>query len=797
MVGNEGEQVNSKILTILGLDIVKEQIGQYIVSAQGQEELSHMLPINDSKMIQTLLEETKDAMDIDRLRGGIPIPKIENVRPHMKRIEIGADLNGLELAQVARVLTTTSEMVQFFERLKESEIELIKLYGWSEKLIVLTELTQQLNQSVEDDGRILDKASIGLATIRQSIRRSERTIREQLDEMVRGKNSKYLSDTIVTMRNERYVIPVKSEYKNIFGGVVHDQSSSGQTLFIEPKQIVELNNRLRQQQIAERTEIERILAELSAALVPFRKDILHNSYVIGKLDFFNAKAQYAKEHQASIPQINVDNHIYFKQARHPLINPSQVVPNDIIIGKEYQSVVITGPNTGGKTITLKTLGLLQLMGQSGLPIPVGEDSQMGIFDEIFADIGDEQSIEQSLSTFSSHMTNIVSVLRKVTEKSLVLFDELGAGTDPQEGAALAIAILDYLASKKAYVMATTHYPELKIYGYNRVGTINASMEFDIETLSPTYRLLIGVPGRSNAFEISRRLGLDLLVIEEAKYIMDGESQEINGMIADLENQRKMAETEYLEVRHYVDESQKLHTELKAAYTYFFEEREKELGKARQKANQLINQAQEEAEKIVSDIREMQKLSQKSSRIKEHQLIDAKSKLAELHYSEKSHLKKNKVLKKAREQKKLSVGDEVIVETYGQRGTLVKKMQENRWQVQLGILKMTVKEEEMTPVAPPKEVPQRVVAIRSTETSHVPNQLDLRGKRYEEALTEVDQYIDAALLAGYPQVTIVHGKGTGALRSGITEYLKNHRSVNQFEFAPSNQGGNGATIVKFQ
>lgn len=789
--------MNSKILTILGLDIVKEQIGQYIVSAQGQEELSQMLPINDPKIIQTLLEETKDAMDINRLRGGIPIPKIENVRPHMKRIEIGADLNGLELAQVARVLVTVSEMVRFFNQLKESDIGLIKLYGWSEKLIILNELTRRLNQSVEEDGRIVDEASIELTSIRQSIRRSERTIREQLDEMVRGKNSKYLSDTIVTIRNERYVIPVKSEYKNIFGGVVHDQSSSGQTLFIEPRQIVELNNRLRQQQIAERTEIERILSELSAALVPFRKDILHNSYVIGKLDFFNAKAQYAKEHRASIPKINVDNHIYFKQARHPLIDSNQVVPNDIVIGKEYQSVVITGPNTGGKTITLKTLGLLQLMGQSGIPVLAGEDSQMGIFDEIFADIGDEQSIEQSLSTFSSHMTNIVSVLKKVTDKSLVLFDELGAGTDPQEGAALAIAILDYLSNKKAYVMATTHYPELKIYGYNRVGTINASMEFDIETLSPTYRLLIGVPGRSNAFEISKRLGLDLSVIEEAKYIMDGESQEINGMIADLENQRKMVETEYLEIRHYVDESQKLHAELKTAYTYFFEEREKELGKARKKANQLITQAQEEAEKIVSDIREMQKSVKNSDKIKEHQLIDAKSKLAELHYSEEKHLKKNKVLKKAREQKKLSVGDEVLVETYGQRGTLVKKIQGNQWQVQLGILKMTVNTEDMTPIASSKETVQRVVSIRSSETSHVPNQLDLRGKRYEEALAEVDQYIDAALLAGYPQVTIVHGKGTGVLRTGITDYLKNHRSINQFAFAPSNQGGNGATIVTFK
>lgn len=787
--------MNKKILDVLAFDQVKQLVGQYLVTAQGKEELAQLAPSADAQQISTWLAETEDALKVQRLRGGIPVPKIENIRPQMKRIEIGADLNGLELAQVGRVLVTANELKRFFEDLSDSEIEFERLYEWEKQLVTLPTLSRRLKEAVDEDGRLTDEASPELRVIRQNIRRSERTIRETLDSLVRGGNAKYLSDTIVTMRNERYVIPVKQEYRGVFGGVVHDQSSSGQTLFIEPKQVVDQNNRLRQHQIAERTEIERILAELSAELAPYQREILHNAYVIGMMDFMNAKARFGKELQAIVPAINTDNHVVFKQARHPLIDQEKVVPNDIAIGEDYQAVVITGPNTGGKTITLKTLGLLQIMGQSGLPILVDEESQMGIFQEIFADIGDEQSIEQSLSTFSSHMTTIVDVLKKVDHTSLVLFDELGAGTDPQEGAALAIAILDELGARSAYVMATTHYPELKVYGYNRANTINASMEFDVDTLSPTYRLLIGVPGRSNAFEISKRLGLDTQIIEQAKQIMDGESQDLNEMIADLENWRKMTETEYLEMRHYVEEAERLQKELKQAYNFFFEEREAELAKARKKANQIVEKAKEESEKIISDIRNMQ-LSSGQSHVKEHELIAARTKLSDLHQEE--HLQKNKVLQKAKAAKTLKVGDEVLVTSYGQRGTLIKKMGQSQWQVQLGILKMTLPESDLQPAAPVKEPVQRVVhTVRSAESSHVPNQLDLRGKRYEEALNEVDQYLDAAILAGYPQVTIVHGKGTGALRQGITEYLKNHRSVKSFEFAPANQGGNGATIVKFK
>lgn len=786
--------MNERILKTLEFEQVKTMIQQHLTTEQGEEEISQLTPSNDEDTIQAWLDETEDGMKVQRLRGGLPIPKLNNIKPHMKRIEIGANLNGLELAEVSRVLSTTSELVRFIEDLKDSELEFQRLYFWEEQLTTLPELSGKLRRSVEEDGRVRDEASTELRTIRSQIRRSEQTIREQLDGLIRGKNAKYLSDSLITMRNDRYVIPVKQEYRGIFGGVVHDQSASGQTLFMEPKQIVELNNRLRQQQIAERTEIERILAELSAELVAPRKDILHNAYVLGRFDLMNAKARFAKNLKAVVPAINQDNQVYFKQARHPLLDQDKAVANDLMIGQDFQAVVITGPNTGGKTISLKTLGLLQLMGQAGFPLPVGEESEMGIFDEVFADIGDEQSIEQSLSTFSSHMTNIVSILDKIDEHSLVLFDELGAGTDPQEGAALAIAILDAVGAKSSYVMATTHYPELKIYGYNRPNTINASMEFDVDTLSPTYRLLIGVPGRSNAFEISRRLGLDSTVIDSAKQIIDEESQDLNDMISDLENQRKATETEYLEIRHYVDESEKLYRDLKNAYSYFFDEREKEMEKARKEANKIIGEAEENAEKIIKDIRQMQLEGQGS--VKEHQLIDARSQLADLKQDEQ--LKKNKVLQKAKAKKQFKPNDEVIVETYGQRGTLIQKVGNNDWQVQLGILKMTVSEEDMTLTTPIEEPKQQVITgIQRGAGAQVKPELDLRGKRYEEALAEVDHYIDAALLANFAQVRIIHGKGTGALRKGITDYLKNHRNVKSFEFAPANQGGSGATVVTFK
>lgn len=787
--------MNKKILQTLEFSKIIQAIANFAASDLGKEQVLTLSPSIDKNEIELWQDETEDGTRILKLRGHMPIPKLQNVRPHLKRLDIGASLNGLEIAQIGKILRTTSEMNRFFENLKETGIEMNRLYELAENFVTTPTLNQVIRETVDEDGRVMDDASPALKGIRIGIKRGENTVREKLDGIVRGKSAQYLSDAIITIRNDRYVIPVKQEYRSHFGGVVHDQSSTGQTLFVEPQSVVELNNRLRQLQIEERREIDRILAEISNEIAPFSKDILNNMFLLGKLDFIGAKASYAKSISANRPVIHEQNEVRLLSARHPLLDQANVVANDILIGGENQAVIITGPNTGGKTIILKTLGLLQLMGQAGLQLPVAQDSQIGLFTEIFADIGDEQSIEQSLSTFSSHMTNIVSILERVDEKSLIIFDELGAGTDPQEGAALAIAILDKIGAIGSYVMVTSHYPELKAYGYNRPQTINASMEFDVDTLSPTYRLLIGVPGRSNAFEISKRLGLDSDIIDSARQLIDGESQNLNEMIADLENRRKMAETEYLEVRHYVDEAEQLHADLQTAVQQFYAEREELMRKAREKANNLVEETEENADQIIKELRKKQIQGQYEG-VKEHEFIDAKTQLSGLKQEEA--LAKNKVLKKAKAKQVMKPGDDVIVQSFGQKGILMEKVDKNHWVVQMGMLKMKLKESDLTLTAPEKEPSRKMIAsVRSESNNHVSPQLDLRGERYENALAELDRYLDAALLANYPQVTIVHGKGTGAIRQGVTDALKKHRSIKSFRYAPPNQGGNGATIVEFK
>lgn len=795
-INEEVNTINKKIFKTLEFDKIIKTMTHFTASELGKEQVLELKPAITMSEIETMQNETEDGATILRLRGGMPIPKLHNVKPHLKRLQIGASLNGLEIAQIGRILKTTSEVFRFFETLKETGIELNTLYHLAANFITTPTLNQQIRETVEEDGHILDDASTTLRGIRTGIKRSETGIREKLDSLIRGKNAQYLTDAVVTMRNDRYVIPVKPEHRGRFGGVVHDQSSTGQTLFIEPQAVVDLNNRLRQLQIEERQEIDRILAELSNEIAPYANEIINNMFLLGKLDFIGAKASYGKSITATRPLISETNEVNLLSARHPMLNSETVVANDILIGGENQAVIITGPNTGGKTIILKTLGLLQLMGQSGLQLPVAEGSQMGLFTEIFADIGDEQSIEQSLSTFSSHMTNIVSILDSIDEKSLVIFDELGAGTDPQEGAALAIAILDKIGTIGSYVMVTSHYPELKAYGYNRPSTINASMEFNVDTLSPTYRLLIGVPGRSNAFEISKRLGLSNDVIESARQLIDAESQDLNEMITDLENRRKMAETEYLEVRYHLDEAEQLHADLQTAVQQFYNEREGLLKKAREKANTIVEETEGKANQIIKDLRKKQLQEPYGNNVKEHELIDAKSSLAQMHHEES--LAKNKVLKKAKLDQSFKIGDDVQVMSFGQKGVLLEKADKNHWVVQMGMLKMKIKESDIKLTTPEKEPTRRMAtAIRSASNSHVSPQLDLRGERYENALADLDKYLDAALLANYPQVTIVHGKGTGALRTGVTEALKKHRSIKSFHYAPNNQGGNGATIVEFK
>jgi DNA mismatch repair protein MutS2 len=641
---------------------------------------------------------------------------------------------------------------------------------------------------------VLDGASDQLRGIRQKLRSTESRIREKLESLIRSSSAqKMLSDAIVTIRNERFVIPVKQEYRSAYGGIVHDQSSSGATLFIEPQAIVTLNNELQEAKVKEKQEIERILIALTVQVAEVANELRQNVYLLGELDFMFAKGRYSHELKASKPKMNDRGYIKLVKAKHPLIAQEAVVANDIELGDQYTSIVITGPNTGGKTVTLKTLGLFTLMAQAGLQIPALDGSEMAVFKHVFADIGDEQSIEQSLSTFSSHMVNIVDILQKVDHESLVLFDELGAGTDPQEGAALAISILDQVYEKGARVVATTHYPELKAYGYNREGVVNASVEFDIETLSPTYKLLIGVPGRSNAFEISKRLGLSAEVIERAKGYIGSETNKVENMIASLEDSRRQSEHELEEAEELRKEAQKLHKELQSQIIEFNEKRDKLYEKAEEKAQATVKAASEEAEKIISDLR---KMSQKNhALVKEHELIEARKRLEDAVPTLEKSKKKPAVPKK--QERTLQAGDEVKVLSWGQKGTLVERVSNNEWQVQMGIMKMKVKEKDLEYISSPKPVETKPLATVKGKDYHVNLELDLRGERYENALIRVEKYIDDALLANYPRVSIIHGKGTGALRKGVQEYLKNHRSVKNIRFGEASEGGSGVTVVEFK
>ncbi len=784
--------MNTKILTTLEYGKIRSVLQGLVNTAAGGELVAKLVPSSDPQRVQAALDETADGASILRLAGGIPVPQLENITAALRRVDIGAVLNGRELSQLGRVLRTVSAVDKFLNDLNE-RLELRRVYDLQKRLTALPALERRLVTAVDEDGRLTDEASPELHGIRQAIHRLEGEIRSRMENYTHGSSSKYLSDPIITIRDDRYVIPVKAEYRGQFGGVVHDQSASGQTLFIEPQAIVEMNNRLRQAQLEEQAEIERLLAALSGEVAPYTRELGANSQVLGHFDFINAKAKYAKQIKATEPEVSAANHVDLLEARHPLIDAHKVVPNTITIGADYQAIVVTGPNTGGKTITLKTLGLLQLMGQSGLFIPAEAGSVIGVYSNVFADIGDEQSIEQSLSTFSSHMKTIVEILDAMDDHALVLFDELGAGTDPQEGAALAIAILDAVGAAGAHVVASTHYPELKLYGYNTPGTINASMEFDAATLQPTYRLLIGVPGRSNAFDISQRLGLDPAIVGAAKGLIADDSHELNNMISDLESQRKAAETEYLETRRQLAEAEKLHADLSKAYEDFFTERERQMDKAKDDANAIVDKAQAKADKIIKNLRQMQLANQ--GNIKENRLIEAKTELKNLH-QEKAQ-PKNRILRQAKNKQALHRGDTVRVLSYDQTGELLKQVDDKHWEVQVGIMRMKLATKDLQKVQPEKpQAPKRRVTVVKG-ASGPGAKLDLRGQRYEEAMANLDQYIDAALLAGYAQVTIVHGLGTGAIRNGVTQYLQRNRQVKKFGFAPQNAGGSGATIVEFK
>jgi len=787
--------LQSRIFHVLEFNKVKEQLQKKVASSLGREKVANLIPSTQYEEVVKWQEATDEATTVLRLRGNVPLGGIFDVRPSVKRAEIGGTLSSNELLDVASTIYAARQVKQFIEQVVEDEdLQLPIITEHIEKLMPLPEVEQTIKMSIDENGTVLDGASDQLRGIRQKLRSTESRIREKLESLIRSSSAqKMLSDAIVTIRNERFVIPVKQEYRSAYGGIVHDQSSSGATLFIEPQAIVTLNNELQEAKVKEKQEIERILIALTVQVAEVANELRQNVYLLGELDFMFAKGRYSHELKASKPKMNDRGYIKLVKAKHPLITQEDVVANDIELGDQYTSIVITGPNTGGKTVTLKTLGLFTLMAQAGLQIPALDGSEMAVFKHVFADIGDEQSIEQSLSTFSSHMVNIVDILQKVDHESLVLFDELGAGTDPQEGAALAISILDQVYERGARVVATTHYPELKAYGYNREGVVNASVEFDIETLSPTYKLLIGVPGRSNAFEISKRLGLSAEVIERAKGYIGSETNKVENMIASLEDSRRQSEHELEEAEELRKEAQKLHKELQSQIIEFNEKRDKLYEKAEEKAQATVKAASEEAEKIISDLR---KMSQKNhALVKEHELIEARKRLEDAVPTLEKSKKKPAVPKK--QERTLQAGDEVKVLSWGQKGTLVERVSNNEWQVQMGIMKMKVKEKDLEYISSPKPVETKPLATVKGKDYHVNLELDLRGERYENALIRVEKYIDDALLANYPRVSIIHGKGTGALRKGVQEYLKNHRSVKNIRFGEASEGGSGVTVVEFK
>ena len=775
--------MNKKILDILEFDQIKAQLAQSLSTSQGQAEMANLSPISDKVRIQKWFDELSEFGTIVQENGPVPLSNTADLTEILRRIELDASLASQEFAKIKKVLRLANETRRFFEQAVNVSFPIL---GQTIDKFVDVSYLLGILQVIDAAGALSDTASDKLFTLRQNIKKGDAEVKKILAEIL-SKSQASLTESIITIRQGRPVLPVRSDSKNKIPGIVHDMSASGQTFYIEPNRVVQLNNDIAQKKIEEKNEVARILRELAEAIKPHIYDIRQNTWLIGQIDLINAKYRYQIAQKATVPQISDHKAIKLYAARHPLIDPKIVVANDLLFDQTLETIVITGPNTGGKTITLKTLGVAQLMAQSGLPILADLGSQVGIFTEIFADIGDEQSIAQSLSTFSSHMTNIVKILDQVDAKSLVLFDELGAGTDPKEGAALAISILDFLKTKHAKTLATTHYPELKAYGVESVGVENASMAFDLDNFRPTYRLVQGVPGRSNALEISRRLGLPSQILEEAAGFLTEDEHDVNVMIASLEQKNQEMTESARQIKSLEKDNQLLHHDLTRALENFNRDREKELNKARQEAQDIVKVAVEEADHILKNLQE-------KSLLKPHEIIDAKHQLGEL-APEIVDLSKNKVLKKAKAKRGLKPGVEVLVLSYNQRGNLIRLAKDGRWEVQMGLITTKLSEDEFEPIEPEETVKKtKTKAVKKTVTSNIKAQLDLRGVRYEEAQKMLDDYMDQALLANLHQITIVHGIGTGVIRDMVREYLQRSRHVKSYSYAPQNAGGSGASIV---
>ncbi|MFD2654550.1 endonuclease MutS2 [Gracilibacillus thailandensis] len=782
--------MNERILHVLEFHKIIDQLAEKAASSLGIEKIRKLKPSTDLDQVVNWQEETDEAYHVIRLKGNVPLGGISDIKPSVKRAVIGGILTTHECLDIASTIYGGKQLKLFIDKLEDIELPIIQ--SLADEIVPLNELEREIKSCIDDHGHMMDGASDKLRGLRSKIRTNENKVRDRLDHVTKTK-SKMLSDAIITIRNDRYVLPVKQEYRSSIGGIVHDQSASGQTLFMEPQSVVELNNQLQAARVEEKREIERILKDLSQRIAADEGFLIQNVEALAMIDFIFARAKLSHQMKASRPTMNNRGVIKMKQARHPLIPADEVVANDVELGEDFTAIVITGPNTGGKTVTLKMVGLCTLMAQSGLQIPALDGCELAVFSDVFADIGDEQSIEQSLSTFSSHMTNIVDILNTFDEKSLLLFDELGAGTDPQEGAALAMSILDHVISKQARVIATTHYPELKAYGYNREGVTNASVEFDIQTLKPTYHLLIGVPGRSNAFEISRRLGLNEVIIEDAKGHIGTDSKSVENMIASLEDSRRKAESDYEDAEAILEDAEQLKQDLEKQWQQFEKEREVLYKKAEEKAEKAVAKAREEAETIVSELRNMQT----EAELKEHEWIEAKKLLNEARPELSKKQEKQAPTIDEDKAKALKPGDEVRLLTLDQKGTIIEQTGKNEFQVQVGIMKMKAKRKDLLFIRREEPKMEKPLATVRGSAYHVKPELDLRGERFEDAVQQLEKYIDDALLAGYNKVSIIHGKGTGALRKGVKDFARKHSKVASARDGDMGEGGLGVTVMELK
>lgn len=782
--------MENRTLRVLEFNKIKEKIKEYAVTKSAKEIIDSLMPYDTAYEVRLKLKETDEALDLLITKSNPPFEGLYDVREGIEKAKKGGVLTLGQLLRIGGMLRCSRRFKDYVSR-REDEKEHLILEDLAYILTPIKNLENLIEMSIVSEEEVSDKASSTLSSIRRTLKEKNSSVREKINSIVRA-NSKYLQDSLYTMRGDRYVLPVKAEYKGAVPGLVHDQSSTGATLFIEPMSLVNLNNEIKELKLKEKAEIERILMDLSNKVYEVIDNVESNYKILTELDFIFAKAKYASSINAICPEVNEDKSFDIIQGRHPLINPKEIVPSDIYLGKEFDTLMITGPNTGGKTVTLKTVGLLHLMGLSGLLIPAKDSSSISFFKEIFADIGDEQSIEQSLSTFSSHMTNIVKIIEKAYDGALVLFDEIGSGTDPVEGAALAISVIETLREQGARIIATTHYSELKGYALKTLGIENASVEFDVETLKPTYRLLIGVPGKSNAFEISRRLGLREDVIVRAKENVSSENLKFEDLIRELQEKSIIANRDAREAKKIKVEAEELKKKYKEKLEKLENVRDKAYGEARREAKDIIAKAKDEADEILKAMRELEKMGIANG---------GRAKLEEERRKLKESLeKKEKDLYKERENggeliEKVVLGMDAYLPSLNQN-VIIITMPDSKGEVQVeaGIMKINVKLKDLRKVnnkEVKKEKKRREVKLN---LKAVESRIDLRGLDAEEACFKTDKYLDEAYMANLGEVTIVHGKGTGILRKSINDMLKRHPHVKSYRLGEYGEGGDGVTIA---